>query len=121
MVNYTLESLHIGGNDIGDDGIAVIAEVLNKTKISKLFASLCNIGYIGAKSLAAALLDNKSIKLLLLVGNPLTVEGARLLLQSAVNNEVCQVIKVDKEFESDDEVKRMTAFLKKRKRQQVAT
>ena len=120
MANFTLESLHIGGNDIGDDGIAAIAEVLNETKISKLFASKCGIGCSGAKSLAVALLNNENMKLLVLEGNPLTVEGARLLLQSAMNNEVCQVIKVDKEYKSDDEVKKMIAFLKKRKRQQVA-
>ena len=120
MANFTLESLHIGGNDIGDDGIAVIAEVLNQTKINKLFATRCGIGYSGAKSLAVALLNNKNIKLLVLEANPLTVEGAHLLLQSAMNNEVCQVIIVDKEYKSDDEVNNMIAFLKKRKKQQVA-
>ena len=113
MVNYTLESLHIDSNDIGDDGIAVIAEVLNKTNISKLCASNCGIGCNGAKSLAAALLDNKSIKLLVLLANRLTVEGARCLLHSAVNNEVCQVIIVDREYKSDDEVKKMITFLKR--------
>ena len=119
MAKNTLEALHLGGSDIGDDGIAVIAEFLNKTNLSKLWAVRCGIGLVGAMSLAAALIDNKSIKLLVLQGNPLTVEGAHCLFQSAVNNEVCQVIMVDNEYKSDNEVKKMTAFLKKRKRQQV--
>ena len=120
MVNRALEALHIGGNDIGDDGIAGIADVLNKTNINKLYVSKCGISLVGAKLLAATLLDNKNLKLLVIQGNRLTLEGAHLILQSAVDNKVCQVVLVDKEYEDDDEVSKMITILKNRKRQQVA-
>ena len=119
MANCTIETLHIGGNDIGDDGITIIARVLNKTSISKLYVSKCGISLVGAKSLAEVLLDNKSIKLLMILGNPLTTKGASLILQSAIANEICQVILVDKKYESDEEIKEMIATLKVRKKNQV--
>ena len=119
MANCTLEALHIGGNDIGDEGIIIIARVLNKTNISKLYVSKCGISLVGAESLATALLDNKNIKLLMVLGNPLTIKGARLILQSAIVNEICQVILVDKEYESDEEIKEMIATLKDRKKHLV--
>jgi len=54
--------------------------------------------------------------------NPITVEGARLILQSAVKNEVCQVLKInDKLYDSvdDDEVEKMLKILKHRETLEV--
>lgn len=94
-------------------------EPLNKTKISKLYVSKCGITLTGAKSIASALLHNGSIKLLVILGNPLTVEGAHLILRSAVNNGICQVVLVDKEYENEEEAKKMITILKDRNKQQV--
>ena len=46
--------------------------------------------------------------------NPITVEGARLLLQSAVDNGVCQQVYIDEDYQDDDEVKKMIIILKQR-------
>ena len=45
-------------------------------------------------------------------GNPITVEGARLILQSAVDNGVCQEVYVD--YQDDDEVNKMMIILEQR-------
>lgn len=54
-------------------------------------------------------------------GNPITLRGAHLILQSAVNNtlNMGQVILIDNKYHSDDEVKRLITILKDRKRQKV--
>ena len=58
-------------------------------------------------------------------GNPITLEGARLILQSAVDNGVCQQVEIYDELldrcedhRNDDEVKKMMAILEQRKQQE---
>ena len=113
----SLRVLNASGNPIGDEGVATIAKVLVNSKIVKLDLSNCDITLIGARSLAAGLLFNSSIKELEIMGNPITVEGACLVLQSAVDNKVCHVVWVEDEYLEDDEVRRMTHILDHRKKQ----
>ena len=62
MVNHSLQQLHMGDNNIGDDGISAIAGALGNCKINRLNVLRCNITLIGAASLAAALSSNHIIR-----------------------------------------------------------
>ena len=46
-----------------------------------------------------------------LLGNSITVEGARLILRSAVQNALCYQVVIDKEYWNDEEVKGMLTVL----------
>ena len=108
----SLQVLYMSYNNIGDDGITAIAGTLSNSQISELEAWGCDITLTGARSLAAGLLVNNSVRRLYVSDNPITVEGARLILQSAVDNGVCQ--EVDSDYHDDDEVKKMMIILKQR-------
>ena len=120
MVNHSLQLLNMRNNAIGDDGISVIAGALDGCRINELFVSRCGITLTGAKSLATTLSSNHTIKKLWLRHNPITVEGALLIMKSAVHNKVCQEIEVwiDDEYKND-EVKEAIASLADRKKQKV--
>ena len=118
MVNHSLQELVMMGNNIGNDGISAIAGALGNCKINFLDVQSCNITLIGARSLAAALSSNHTIRRLWLRSNAITVEGALLIVKSAVDNTVCQELSIDDEYE-DDEVKKMKSILKDRSRQHV--
>ena len=95
-------------NTIGDDGITAIATALTNSRISQLCVMGCGITLTGARSIATLLSANHSIRELVLLGNPITTEGAHLILQSAVNNKACQVdINIDYVYCRDSEVQRM--------------
>ena len=76
-------------NNIGDDGIAAIAESLSGSSITLLFIMGCGI----------------------------SVVGNRLILKSAVENAVCKDVYIDSRHYNDDEVKRMMSVLRERKKQ----
>ena len=109
----------MGENNIGDDGITIIARALGKSRIRVLFVVFCDITDTGAKALAAGLSVNRSITLLNVWYNPITVEGARLILQSAVNNGICEEVSVNDQYtnnyESDNEVQKMMTILQTRR------
>ena len=114
-------------NNIGDDGIAVIASTLCKITIKKLDIRRCGIG-IGAEFLAQALSVNKTLIFLQLTGNPIPVEGLRLILQSAVNNTVCEEVRYDEgrffgqnfdHYHNDDEIVKMTEILHRRQFERI--
>ena len=69
--------------------------------------------------LAAALSTNQNIRSLWLWGNPITVDGARLIMKSAVDNGVCEVVYIDVEYKNDDQVKEMMTILHDRRRQDL--
>ena len=124
----SLQVLNISYNNIGDDGITAIAGTLSNSQISELDVRECGITLTGARSLAAGLLVNNSVRILYVSGNPITVEGACLILQSAVDNGVCQEVAIYEEiFDElwgnedyrDDEVKEMMIISKQRKIQEV--
>ena len=122
MVNQTLLELCIGivdGNDIGDKGITAISSSLNQSSLTILNVSRCGITFTGVRSLAAALATNHNIRILVLTGNPITIDGARLIMKSAVDNGVCEYVWIDGEYKDDDEVKEMKTILDDRMRQNV--
>ena len=119
MRNCTLQVLRVSANTIGDDGISVIVEQLKKvthSRISELWIAECGITLTGARSIASLLSLNQSIKMLQLYNNIITTEGARLILQSAVNNKDCQAdIVINNEYKSDSEVRTMMNILRDRR------
>ena len=120
-INHTLNLLNIGGNPIGDEGIAAIATNLNYSMISELSVWMCNITVTGVTALTECLVTNHKIKLLVVWGNPFTVKGAITILEAAVANKVCEEVSIDGEYMSDDKVKEMMSILEERKRQEVGS
>ena len=130
-INHTLQVLDIRHNPIGDEGIAAIARSLDNASISELDVCKCNITVAGAKSLAAALTINHTIKSLRLAdkflllprtkNNNITVDGAIVVLEAAVANGVCQEVGIDVEYKSDGKVKELMSILEERKRQEVGS
>jgi len=118
-INHILQVLNISGNPIGDQGIAAIAGTLDNARISKLNVSCCSITVTGAKSLAAGLTNNQSMKLLHVSTNNIAVNGAIAILKAAIANGVCQQVYINHAYENDDKVKEMMTILEERKRQEV--
>ena len=124
MINQTLKVLDIGGilgrgNNITDDGITAIAVSLGSSSITVLDVSRCGITFTGVTSLAEGLSTNQSIRILRLNVNPITVDGARLILKSAVDNGVCEIVGINHEYKGDDKVKEMKTILHDRSRKNV--
>lgn len=70
--------------------------------------------------LAETFLINKSITLLRLSKNPITLEGARMILESAVGNGVCLKVIIDGHlYEDDDETQLMMETLQMRERRKL--
>ena len=118
MVNQTLLELHMGYNDIKDEGITAIAGSLSNSSITVLAVSKCGITFTGVRSLAAALSTNQNIRILYLI-SPITVDGARLIMKSAVDNGVCEDVVINREYKDDDQVKEMMTILDDRRKQDV--
>ena len=113
--NHVIQELHMDGNNIGDDSITAIATALTNSTIRKLWVINCGITLTGARSIATLLSVNHSIRELQLYSNPITTEGAYVILQSAVSNEASQVhIMIDYDY-MDSEVRRMTDILGNRR------
>ena len=49
----------------------------------------------------------------------ITVDGAQLIMKSAVENGVCEHVEIDDEYKNDKEVKKMTIILDDRRTQNV--
>jgi len=101
----------MGQNNIGDDGITAIAGALCKSRIRELYVFECGITVTGAKELATGLLLNSSITVLDVAGNLITVEGAHLILQSAVDNGVCEEVDIHYDYQHDNEVQKVQKML----------
>ena len=114
MENCPLQELSVGGNKIGDDGFSAILKALGNYKVDKLSVSGCGITLPGANSLAAALSSDLTIRAVWLMNNLVSVEGALLIVRSAVDNTACSRVEIDKKFKND-EIQKMMDTLKKRK------
>ena len=114
MVNHSLQELSMSYNNIGDDGISAIAGALGNCKINTLGVAECGITLTGARSLAVALSSNHTITELWLSNNPITVEGALLIVKSAVDNTVCQHVRIGDVYMSDKGVMKMMNVLEDR-------
>jgi len=120
MINQTLLELYMGGNNIGDDGITAIAGSLSNSSITELDIYGCGITFTAVRSLATVLSTNQNIKSLGLWNNQITVDGTRLIMESAVKNGVCEDVSINNEYYVyDDEVKKMMTILNDRSRQNV--
>ena len=119
MVNQTLLELYMEINQIGDDGITAIASSLSNSSITLLDVRGCGISVVGVRSLAEAISSNQNIRTLWLWGNPITVDGARLIMKAAVDNAVCEYVRIASNYDDDDEVKRMKNILDDRIKQDV--
>ena len=121
MVNQTLLELHMDNNKIGDNGITAIAGSLSKSYITLVLLNVsgCDIGLIGVTSLAAALSSNQNIRKLELDDNKITVDGARLIMKSAVDNGVCEYVSINSEYQNDEEIQRMRTIMDDRIRLHV--
>jgi len=122
--NNSVITLDVSFNNFGDDGIIAIARVLSNSQISELEVKGCCITLTGARSLAAGLFKS-NIRILKVFDNPITLEGACLILQSAVANDICQeVLLYDdypgiknedyEDYRDEDEVKRLMMILEQR-------
>ena len=114
MVNHSLQKLYMNGNSIGNDGISAIARELGNCKINLLGVRGCGFTLTGARSLATALSSHPAIRELWLRSNPITVEGAQLIVEAAVHNTVCPHVYIDGKYEND-KVKEMLTILKDRR------
>ena len=106
-------------NTIGDDGITAIAGSLSNSNITLLNVGWCGIGLIGVTSLAAALSSNQNIRELWLYNNPISLDGARLIIKTAVDNGVCEYVSISSEYKYDKKIKKMMTTLDDRRRQRV--
>ena len=121
MVNQTLLELHMGFNQIGDDGITAIASSLSNSSITLLDFNGYGISDVGVRSLAEAMSSNQNIRTLWLRNNPISVDGAHLIMKAAVDNAVCEIVAIDIAFEyyDDDDIQRMKNILDDRRKQDV--
>ena len=119
MVNQTLLELYMRGNQIGDDGITAIALSLSNSSITVLDVEGCDISVVGVRSLAETISSNQNMRIVWLRNNPITVDGARLIMKAAVDNAVCKYVVIDSKYYDDDEVKRMMNILYDRSKQDV--
>ena len=119
MVNQTLLELRMWDNKIGDDGITAIAGSLSNSNITLLGVTGCGFGLVGVTPLAAALSFNQNIRQLWLHNNPISLDGACLIMNSAIDNGVCEHVSISSEYEVDEEIKRMMTILDDRRRQRV--
>ena len=53
------------------------------------------------------------------MNNPITVEGACLIVHAVVQNTVCQEVLIDDDYENTTEIKKMMELLDNRKKQDV--
>ena len=113
-VNSTLQVLWMSANAISDDGITAIAETLGNSRIKELDINRCSITLPGIKPLAAALSVSQNLRIVNLHGNSITMEGACLILQSAVESGQCHQVVINKEYWNDEEAKRMITVLEDR-------
>ena len=75
-VNRSLEELTISNTNIGDEGVAHIANALQtNTTMKVLNVEHCGMSCKGAESLARALSVNSSLKMLYLSGNKVGDDG----------------------------------------------
>ena len=106
--NYTLQHLDIQDNSIGDKGIEAIAQQLAYTRIMELNVAACGFTDTGAKSLADGIRNNQTIEILHVLYNYISLDGARLILEATIANNLCWRVKINREFiDADIELKRM--------------
>ena len=114
--NYTLQRLDIRNNSIGDKGIEAIAQQLAHTRIMELNVARCGFTDTGAKSLADGIKNNQTIGILDVLHNYISVDGARLILEATIENNLCWWVGINQEFiDADIKLKRMMNIIEMRR------
>jgi len=114
--NETLEVLGFSQNSlIGDEGLAAISGVLGDCKVTLLDLQNCGITLAGVKVLAASLKEVQRKFAIDLHTNAITVEGARLILESAVECTAPITVWVDDEYRDDKKVEEMLNVLEEKR------
>ena len=118
--NYTLQHLDIQDNSISDKGVKAIAQQLNHTRIMELSVAGCGFTDTGAKSLADGIRNNQTIGILNVLYNCISLDGARLILEATIANNLCWRVEINREFiDADIELKRMMNTIEKRRGKRV--
>ena len=118
MVNHSLQELYLSKNSIGNDGISAIARELRSCNINTLDVRDCGITLTGARLLAESLTPHVTIRELWLKHNPISVEGAQLIVEAAVYNRVTLHMYIDSKYKSG-KMKEMLTILYNRMEQEV--
>ena len=114
--NYTLQRLDIRDNSIGDKGIEAIAQQLAHTRIMELDVAGCGFTDTGAKSLADGIRNSQTIGILDVLCNYITLDGARLILEATIANNLCWRVGINHEFiDADIKLKRMMNTIEMRR------
>ena len=93
--NTTFTTLHLSGNDIGDEGARRVATVLAKstnTTLTTLNLSATNIGDEGAGRIATALATNSTLTRLDLYCNNIGEEGAGKIVTALATNTTLTIL-----------------------------
>ena len=76
----------------------------------------------GATVISKPLMNNCIIQVLNVYGNNIGVEGARVILQSAVNNEACKAyIRIDGEYSEDSEIHTLMNIIEDRRQERCVS
>ena len=83
--------------------------------VNWMLLSVALLLYTGARSLATALYSSNTstVRVLWLWDNPI-IEGALLIVNSAVHNTVCQDVRIDDQYKND-EIQKMMNILEYRR------
>ena len=74
----------------------------------ELNVAACGFTDTGAKSLADGIRNNQTIGILHVLYNYITLDGARLILEATIANNLCWCVEINREFiDADIELKRM--------------
>lgn len=114
MVKRTLWKLNVTDNNFGDEGVIAIAKALVNSDICLLYVCKCGITLNGAETLAQVLPTYHNIEELWLYGNAITVNGARLIMRSAIYDTKCEAVWVNPIYENDNDVEKLINVLDKR-------
>ena len=111
LINCSLQVLRMGRNNIGDDSITAIARALDKNRLEFWMQRYVVLLWWEQGIDFSSIIPFK---------NFITVEGARLILLSVVNNGVCERVSINNHntsdnYESESEVQKMMTILQTRR------
>jgi len=120
--NTTLEELYLFENNIGDEGAKYIAEMLTVNKTLQIIGlSSNNIGDQGAQSLATSLLENTGIRKVYLLSNNIGNKGTKKLADALESNHNIETIDLCGNNINNHQMKRLKDILDEPKRKEIVT
>lgn len=84
----TVKTIELFGNKIGDDGVEAFSKVIanENSVVEELYLGACGMTCAGARVLAKALVESKTVRKLCIDGNRLKTEGIRELANAVGSN-----------------------------------